>query len=171
MEDNKYLENIDFTENFLDEDKIKTDLTLPTQFDSSLDSNGSKEQHTTTRNCWSNAVKSDTVGLKQDLDFDDVPSSELLSMTSPPLKVAGKMPATSTTGKVNNPYETKIMISNSRAQHNNKRYRSNKTVPPIMRKVPVPVTNNPYASSHSNITTNFIRSTIGVLEKNVMVMK
>ena len=64
MEDNKFLENIDFTENFLDEDKIKTDLTLSTQFDSSLDSNGSKEQHTTTRNCWSNAVKSGTVGLK-----------------------------------------------------------------------------------------------------------
>ena len=100
MEDNKYLENIDFTENFLDEDKIKTD---------------------------SNVVKAGTVGLKWDIDFDDV---------TPPVKVAVKIPLISTTGKVNNPYKTKIMIFNSRPYHYNKRYRSNKTVPPIMRKVP-----------------------------------
>ena len=57
MEDNKFLENIDFTENFLTQDQIKCDLILPTQCDSSVDSNESTVQATTTRNCWSNVVQ------------------------------------------------------------------------------------------------------------------
>ena len=57
MEDNNFLENIDFTENFLTQDQIKCVLILPTQCDSSVDSNESTVQHTTTRNCWSNVVQ------------------------------------------------------------------------------------------------------------------
>ena len=47
MEDNIFLENIDFTENLLTQDQIKRDLILPTQYDSSVDSNESTVQHTT----------------------------------------------------------------------------------------------------------------------------
>ena len=51
MEDNNLLENIDFSENFLTQDKMKCELLLPTQCDSSVDSNETLVKHTTTRNC------------------------------------------------------------------------------------------------------------------------
>ena len=37
MEDNNFLENIDFSENFLTQDKMKCELLLPTQCDSSVE--------------------------------------------------------------------------------------------------------------------------------------
>ena len=57
MEDNNFLENIDFSENFLTQDQIKCELLLPTQCDSSVDSNETSVKHTTTRNCLSKIVQ------------------------------------------------------------------------------------------------------------------
>ena len=66
MEDNIFLENIDFTENLLTQDQIKRDLILPTQYDSSVDSNESTVQHTTIWNCWSNVVQNPYTNEKQE---------------------------------------------------------------------------------------------------------
>ena len=57
MEDNNFLENIDFSENFLTQDKMKCELVLPTQCNSSVDSNETSVKHTTTRNCFSKIVQ------------------------------------------------------------------------------------------------------------------
>ena len=92
MEDNNFLENIDFSENFLTQDKMKCELVLPTQCNSSVDSNETSVKHTTTRNCFSKIVQNPyTNGNKYNSPAFINP--EIMKNTC-----SEKLPVTSTTG-------------------------------------------------------------------------
>ena len=92
MEDNNFLENIDFSENFLTQDKMKCELLLPTQCDSSVDSNETSVKHTATRNCFSKIVQNPyTNGNKYD-------SPTFINPERMKNTCSEKLPVTSTTG-------------------------------------------------------------------------
>ena len=103
MEDNNFLENIDFSENFLTQDKMKCELVLPTQCDSSVDSNETSVKHTTTRNCFSKIVQNPyTNGNKYNSPAFINP--EIMKNTC-----SEKLPVTSTTG-----YTVVMLVKNHR---------------------------------------------------------